>query len=161
MERVMGLRSRFLAWVRVIQPSLMCCGPSRTNVRPPLPGIEHERKRQPRLAADRVMVLELPDLLHRPGVEPVAFRLEVGHVAGRIPLRQLVLDREGIDLPQRLDKAVGGLGPVGHLVPHVPDVARLHQRVGLRSVLLANPVEDAAPDVLGAATSAAGNSAET
>lgn len=96
------------------------------------------------------MVLELADLLHRPGMESVVFRLEVGHVAGRVALRQLVVDREGIDLPERLDEAIGGLGPVGHLVPHAPDVAGLHQRIGFRAVLLAGPVEDAAADVFGA-----------
>ena len=83
------------------------------------------------------------------GVEAVAPGLKVGHVPGRVALRQLVLDGEAIDLPQRLDEAVGGLGPVGHLVAHAADVTGLHQRVGLRSVLLANPVEDAAPDILG------------
>ena len=125
--------------------------PEPDDVRPPLPGVEHERKRKPRLAAARVMLLELADLLHRPGVEPVALGLEVGHVAGRVALRQLVFDREGIDLPERLDEAVGGLGPVRHLVTHAADMTGLHQRVGLRSVLLADPVEDAAPDILGAA----------
>lgn len=119
------------------------------DVRPPLPGIEHERQRQSRLAADRVILLELPDLFHRPGMEAVAFGLEVGHVAGRVALRQLVLDGKSIDLPQRLDEAVRRFGPVGHLVAHPPNMAGFHERVGLRSVLLANPVEDAAPDILG------------
>ena len=124
--------------------------PEPDDVRPPLPRVEHERQRQPWLAADRVMVLELADLLHRPGMEPVALGLEVRHVACRVALRQLVLDSEGIDLPQRLNEAVCRLRPVRHLVAHAPDVAGLHQRVGFRSVLLAYPVEDAAADVLGA-----------
>lgn len=43
----------------------------------------------------------------------------------------------------RLAQPAGG-------VPHAADVTGLHQRVGFRPVLLADPVEDAAPDVLGA-----------
>lgn len=69
-----------------------------------------------------MMVLKLPDLLHRSGMEAVALDFAVGHVAGWVALRQLVFEGEGIDLPQRLEEAVGGLGAVGHFVAHTADV---------------------------------------
>jgi hypothetical protein len=87
----LGLRLRFFSWVNTSHPSLRCWWPSAAT----RGHREDQLKREPRLAAERMMRTELRDLLVSPGrvaFRRFGFRLDA---FGRINLDQA----HGVDGP--------------------------------------------------------------
>src|SRR5262245_65143270 len=74
----------------------------------PLSGVEQQREREPRLAADRMMRLELRDLVLGDRVESVALDRALLDVCGRVAAQVAALERKLTERAQRYEPATRG-----------------------------------------------------
>ena len=87
--------------------------PHADHIAAPLCGVEQQCEREARLGADRMMCLELRDLVFRPRVESVALDRALFDVCGRVRSQPSALDRKLTKRAQRHQPTACGVRRLG------------------------------------------------